>query len=295
MLPRPRSVCGSDPIRLESGMTAATRTSGRSGLSAWRMAALRTALWMLVAAGPVGAVAVWTQLDAIDSQLQLLAEQAGSTQVVDTAEVEGVAELAIADLLTASASSESPTPAVVGTVSLGAVEVHTDYFAVTVAATNPGSEVIGPLRIYLVGIVSTGSGWAVAGPPALVTSPETSEAPDLAVAMTGLEDTPGLAEATGGFLAAYLTGDGDVTRYTAPGSPISGIAPAPFVAVKVLEAGSITHDDRGRLVVVTVEATDPAEDVQVLRYSMIVVEESGRWEVTELLPAPPLEEGSSDD
>lgn len=275
-------------------MTAAQQTSARPRLPSWRMTALRAALWMLVAAGPIGAAALWVQLDAIDSHLQVLAEQTGVPPEVDTTEVEGVAELAVIDFLTGSASSDSPTSTVVGTVSLGAVEVDTDYFAVTVATTTPAPESAAPVRFYLVGVVASGSDWAVVGPPALVTGPAITGDDETTVAMHGLDDTPGLVDAVEGFLAGYLAGEGDVTRYTAPGLAITGVTPPPFVAVGILEAGSIPHDE-GRLVVATIEGTDPTGGVQILRYSMAMAEESGRWEVAGLLPVPPLKKVGSDD
>lgn len=275
-------------------MTAAQQASARPRLPSWRMTALRAALWMLVAAGPVGAAAVWIELDAIDSHVQVLADQTGIPPEVDTTEVEGVAELAVIDFLTGSASSDSPTSTVVGTVSLGAVEVDTDYFAVTVATTTPAPEVAEPVRVYLVGVVSSGTDWAVVGPPALITGPAITAAAETTVAMNGLDDTPGLADAVKGFLAAYLAGEGDVTRYTAPGLPITGVTPPPFVTVEILEAGSISHNV-GRLVVATIEGTDPTGGVQILRYSMAMAEHSGRWEVAELLTVPPVGEAGSDD
>lgn len=273
-------------------MTAAGQTSTRPRLQAWRMTALRVALWILVAAGPVGAAAVWTQLESIDGQLQALADQASSTQLVDTSEVAGMAELAVADFLADAVTSEESM--VVTTVSLGVEEVAVDYWAVTIAAARVGADVEdGLVHFYLVAVVDNGSGWAVAGPPALVAGPVAAERPDVAVAMTGIDDA-NVEQATEAFLAAYLTGDGDVTRYTPPGSRLTPVTPAPFVAVEVVDAGSTSHDE-GRLVVVTVEATDPAGGVQALRYSIVLADRGGRWEVTELLPAPPLEGGSSDD
>lgn len=273
-------------------MTAASGTPVRPRLSAWRMAALRAALWTLVTLGPMGAVAVWIQLDAIDSQLHALAQQTKSAYVADTGEVEGIAELAVADLLTpAASSSESPSPALVVTVSLGAEEVDTGYFAVTVATTVK-PEAAEPVRLYIVGVVSTAAGWAVVGPPALVAGPETEASPELGLPTAGLDDVPGLGDAVGGFLAAYLSGQGDVTRYTAPGTTVAAVSPTPFVTVEIVEAGS-TPQDGERLVVVTVAGTDSTGVIQILRYSLEVADRGGRWEVTGLLPVPPLNAADS--
>lgn len=273
-------------------MTAAGQTSTRPRLPVWRMMALRAALWMLVAAGPLGAAAVWTQLESIDGQLQALADQTSSAQVADTAEVAGVAELAVADFLAGTVTPEESM--VLTTVSLGVEEIDVDYWAVTIAAARVGTDTEGVVRFYLVAVVENGSSWAVVGPPALVAGPVAAETPDVAVAMSGIDDA-GLEEATDGFLAAYLTGDGDVTRYTAPGSQLRPVTPAPFVVVEILDAGSTSRGPGEQVVVVAVKATDPAGAVQALRYSIVLADRGGRWEVTELLPAPPLEERGSDD
>jgi hypothetical protein len=103
----------------------------------------------------------------------------------------------------------------------------------------------------------------------------------------GLDDA-GLAEAVEAFLAAYLTGVGDLSRYTVPASPLVAVSPPPFATVEITSAGEVTGSDGTRFVAARITATDTAGQEQVLEYSMVVVQRDGRWEVAELLPAPLL-------
>ena len=111
--------------------------------------------------------------------------------------------------------------------------------------------------------------------------------------MDGLDAFPELERAVAAFLAAYLTGVGDVGRYTVPGSSLVPIEPVPFVTVEVTRAGSATSADGTQLVAALVRATDAAGRSQVLGYSLVVSQRDGRWEVVELLPAAPLSNGSN--
>jgi hypothetical protein len=189
------------------------------------------------------------------------------------------------------------------TVSLGAEEIAPGYFAVTVAvdlmAKDPHSGdqpswlPVGA-RFYTVGVMDTGSGWVADGPPTLVAAPPGGTPPELLVErMDGLSDVPGLEEAVTRFLAAYLTGEGELTRYTSPGSPLSAVQPPPFAAVEIVEAGSVVASDGDRQVVALVVGTDGSGRTQLLQYALMLSERDGRWEVAELLPAPPLTTGTT--
>ncbi len=88
--------------------------------------------------------------------------------------------------------------------------------------------------------------------------------------------------------AAFLTGDGELARYTAPSSQIVAVQPAPFTHVEILHAGLVNTPDGHQQVAVVVRATDTDDRVQVLEYALVVEQRDGRWEVSELLPAPSL-------
>jgi hypothetical protein len=191
------------------------------------------------------------------------------------------------------------------TVSLGAREVGPGYFAVTVAAevvaADPESPESDPelgepvvwvpvgTRFYTVGVAETDTGWAATGLPALVAAPTPAAATEVLVGrLDGLDAAPGLEEMVSRFLAAFLAGDGELARYTAPSSQIVAVQPAPFVTVDVLEAGFVDTPDGSQQVVAVVQATDSAGRAQVLEYHLAVEQREGRWEVFELLPAPLL-------
>lgn len=257
-------------------------SSGRPVRHVWRLSALRVALWVLIAAGPLVAVAMWIRLDVVSQQLAHVMGQAVDTPAGSTSDVEGVAELALADLLATSEDAEaSPT------VSLGAEELEPGYYAVTVAAVRAG-DTESQVDFYMLGVVSTSSGWAVSGPPALIAGPRYTEAPKVGAGMRSLPPATGLKAAVEGFLSAFLMGDGELARYTSPGSSLVAVSPWPFSGIEVTEAASTPLQPDSQLVVVDVEGTRASGHIEVLEYWLLVEERDGRWEVADLLPAPPL-------
>jgi len=252
----------------------------------WKLSVLRVALWALIAAGPLVAGAVWARLDDVSQRLSDVVGQAADAPSGSTSDVEGVAELALADLL-ASRSTDGAMPTPVQTVSLGAEELESGHYAVTVAAAQVGDTET-HFRFYMLSVVSTSSGWAISGPPALIGGPHYVEAPEMASGMRSLDATTELMAAVEGFLTAFLLGDGDVARYTAPRSSLSAVTPPPFAVVEVVEAASTPMQSGGHLVVVGVEGTRSTSHVEVLEYWLVMEERDGRWEVADLLPAPPL-------
>lgn len=297
-------------------MTAADRThpSPRSGVGPllW-IRVLRGVLWLLVAAGPVAAGLLAVQVSGLRHRVDEVSRLEVVEPPSNTAGAEGFAELLVAAFLNAD---EDASPAVVGssetqslrvmdqewwavrTVSFGAEELAPCYFAVTVAAEirardsgsseQPSWVPVG-IRFYTVGVVETESGWAAAGPPTLVAAPPREARPDLLVRrLDGLREMAGLEEAVSRFLAAYLTGEGELARYVAPGSALTAVLSPPLTSVEMLEAGSVSAAEGTRQVVVLVEGRDKAGRVQVLQYALVVAQREGRWEVLELLPAPSL-------
>ena len=144
-------------------------------------------------------------------------------------------------------------------------------------------------RFYSVGVAGTTSGWTIVGLPSLMPAPVGAPAPELRIDRSGgLNATPGLKEMLARFLAAYLGGEGELTRYTSPSSPIVPIQPAPFDGVTILEAGLVDTSDGAIEVAVVLRAADIADRGQILEYALVVEQRDGRWEVSRLLPAPAL-------
>ncbi len=278
-------------------------------------------LWLLVISGPVAALLVATQVSSFGERLDVVDIGAGVEVLPDTSGAEGFAELFIATYLAAGDDSadgfssfldgDSPKRAeggswsVTRTTSLGAVEVAPGYYAVTVAAEVVAADsdsdrlpVWVPVgtRFYSVGVAETESGWAIVGFPSLITAPVGVAVPKLLIDRRGgLDANPGLEEMLSRFLAAYVAGDGELARYTSPSSPIVSVQPPPFTGVEILEAGMVETSAGVTEVAVLVRATDGAGRAQVLEYSLVVEQRDGRWEVSHLLPVPPLatpQEGS---
>jgi len=279
---------------------------------------LQVALWLLVISGPIAATVLAFGISGLDSRVDALSRQTAAAPIADSAGAEGFAELYVASVLASEATAGQglsgiaelpPGGASEGgwfasrTVSLGAEELVPGYFAVTVAvevvAEDADSEpergwVAVGTRFYTVGVVETDSGWVASGLPTLVARPTGPPPPELLVMrMDGLDAFPELERAVAAFLAAYLTGVGDLHRYTVPGSSLVPVEPAPFVTVEITQAGSATSIDGTRHVAALVRATDAAGRGQVLEYSLVVSERDGRWEVAELLPAAPLSNESN--
>lgn len=285
----------------------------RRGLSPRiRVRACRMALWVLMVSGPVAAVLIGNQVSTIGDTVRTLSAAAGVESQPDTSGVEGFAELFIATYLeagedlpevlslfldnTSLEGMEIGSWFATRTTSIGAQELADNYYAVVVAAEVVAADqadgqpvwVPAGTRFYSVGVVEAEAGWVVVGLPALIPAPTRAPPPEpLIRRLDGLDAEPGLEEMLPRFLAALLAGDGELTRYISPTSQIITVTPPPFVTVEVVQAG-LVKSDRLTQVTLVVRATDAGERVQVLQYSLIVEQRDGRWEVSQLLPAPQL-------
>ena len=186
------------------------------------------------------------------------------------------------------------------TTAIDAQEVERHYWAVTV-----GVEVLYPqgtglqsggVRFYQVGVARVGGAYVATALPSEVPAPVTGRRPKLAL---GTLDRPErndpVATAVGHFAAAFLTGNGELARYTAPGSTLRPVRPAPFASVEVTGLSDREVERKvgertvaAKEVLAEVQGTDPGGRVQVLNYALELVQRAGRWEVTKLLPGPSL-------
>ncbi len=272
--------------------------------------AVQIVLWLLVISGPVAALLLANRVSSIGDRLDTL----GASTVVevppDTSGVEGFAELFIAAYLGAGDDSidaldpflddvaldgvEVGSWSAVRTTSLGAQEVSPGYYAVVVAAevvatdTESDGQPVG-VRYFSVGVAETTTGRVIIGLPALVSPPPRVSAPELLVGrFDGLAGAPGLEEMLSRFLAAFLTGVGELTRYTSPSAAIVAVQPPPFTNVEALRTGLAVTPDGLTEVAVLVRGTDADGRAQILEYALVVEQRDGRWEVSRLLPAPTI-------
>ncbi|MEV6280197.1 conjugal transfer protein [Nocardia sp. NPDC051832] len=172
-------------------------------------------------------------------------------------------------------------------VTAGNLEV----WAVTVAVRFGKAGAEQPRHYYRVGISVTDGRLRALSAPAVVAPP--ARGADLAQAYgtpCGTE-TP-VAQVASGFLTAFLTGAGDVTRYTSPEAGIVALRPAPFAA---LQAVTVQSDDSGcgatrseaRVLVLTTPKADGGATAP-LAYPLTLVRSGGQWQVRSMDPIPAL-------
>ncbi|MFC9643813.1 conjugal transfer protein [Streptomyces mirabilis] len=158
-------------------------------------------------------------------------------------------------------------------------------WSVTVAAQYAD----GSVRYYAVPVAAdpAGASFTVTGAPGVVAGPARTEVPKSSYGVTVPEGD--LSSAVGEFLAAYLTGAGEVNRYLAPGVRMSAVSPAPYTTVSVQQvsaveeaaAGQVPADGTKVRVLVQVEARDSGGRWP-LAYELTLKARSGRWEVATL-------------
>lgn len=284
------------------------RRRGGGVSSATRVRAASAVLWVLVAAGPLtGGAALALHADAGADTSPAIAPAGAPSSTA----VEGFAERYVATFLGQAGDGAEDTlaPFYAGTAELGEVEagsvwvartvpvaadqIGEGYWEVTVAAEvlTADGETYTPAgwRYYAVGVVATDDGQAATGLPSQVSAPpRLDDAPDRAVAGLSAPGDEPQVEAAAGFLRAYLAGDGELARYTAPDTALTRIA-EPYQSVEVTQAGLAELAADRVLVRTQVSATDAAGLTHASGYSLELVSRDGRWEVTALHGAPPLE------
>lgn len=201
-------------------------------------------------------------------------------------------------------SSPAP-PTVLRTAAVGAVQLGRDYWTITVAANT--QVVNGPVltRFFRVPVLraevlTNGSPtqvYVATNTPAEVAGPVGAKLPDLDVgSFRRPEPNDPLASSVTQFLAALLTGKGELGRYTAPDSTVRPISPVPFTGIEVTSLGARRFDgDSEHLeVVATATGIDAAGFATGLTYPLELVLRDGRWEVVRVLYAPTLPDHQDD-
>ncbi|MPY30132.1 conjugal transfer protein [Streptomyces adustus] len=266
----------------------------------------RVAVWTLIAAGPIAlCVAV------ASTPTTLAAAPAAKPTAVRTATSAapgGYAQVFVGAWLRSNANNETtaqarlaqsmapdvelPAPAAGAqsapqyVTAVRSAQRADGAWSVTVAAQYAG----GSVRYYAVPVASdsTGSSFTVTGAPCVVAGPDRAEVAKSSYSVTVSEGD--LSSAVGQFLAAYLTGAGEVDRYLAPGVKLTAVSPAPYTAVAVQQvsaveeaaaAGQLPADGTKVRVLAAVEARD-ATGRWPLAYELDLKARSGRWEVAAL-------------
>jgi hypothetical protein len=263
----------------------------------WAQRAARSGLWGLIGLSAIGGVAGLLRPTGIKS----LPTPAPIEWPVP-AYVTGFAEYAVRSWLAATPELNGPLDALfldppepsdrhalhpMAVTAIGARPESDGYWAVTVAAVVESLEVpVGQATtlFFEIGIVESDDILAAAATPALVAAPPSTVGSRPAPTFSAEAGDP-IAATLEGFFRSLLVGDGDISRYLAPGTVINAVVPAPFVHTEVIALSErrAEHD-----VVVRVElgaaAADGAE--WTLGYEVSLVERDDRWEVSSISGAP---------
>ena len=134
------------------------------------------------------------------------------------------------------------------------------------------------VRYFRVELVEADGGLVASSLPAMVASPSPSEPVDdqWPPASPPAVDGP-LDDTVARFLAALLTGNGELARYAAPGSQLRA-APATFETVTVDRLAIRGDGDRRRVRAWLTGASGPA--AMQLVYDLSLTRRDGRWEVS---------------
>ncbi|RKE03027.1 conjugal transfer protein [Streptomyces sp. TLI_171] len=207
------------------------------------------------------------------------------------------------------------------TVVMASTQVSPGYWSVTVAADVVARPKGGPatdtgLHYFQVGIQATGPtsaggpqqatgavGYTATALPAEVAAPSTLRPGSLAYGAFTLNSSDPAQSTVSGFLAAYLTGTGQLGPYTTPGVAMSPVSPVPYSSITVAgisdddprgSSGStaVPADDTLRRVLTQVNATSGAGTFP-LTYALTLRARAGRWEVYAVDPAPHLAVGGA--
>jgi hypothetical protein len=267
----------------------------------------RVAVWTVIAAGPI-ALCVAVASTPTTVAAAPAAKPTAVRTATSAADPGGYAQLFVGAWLRSSADDETsaqarlaqsmapdvelPDPAgdaqsaPQSVTAVRSAQRADGAWSVTVAAQYAG----GSVRYYAVPVASdsTGSSFTVTGAPGVVAGPARAEVPKSSYAVTVPEGD--LSSAVGQFLAAYLTGAGEVDRYLAPGVKLTAVSPAPYTAVTVQEVSAVEEaaaaekvpaDGTTVRVLASVEARD-ATGRWPLAYELTLKARSGRWEVAAL-------------
>ncbi|WP_245717064.1 conjugal transfer protein [Nocardia mikamii] len=168
-----------------------------------------------------------------------------------------------------------------------------DVWAVTVSVRVAKTGAAGGLREYYrvpVSVAADGRRRALALPSA-VGAPGRGNDLVLNYEISCGTETP-LAQVASGFLAAYLTGSGDVARYVAPNSGIAALQPAPYTAVETTtvssEDASCGASANSAKVLATINPKAGAGAAPTLAYPLTMIRNSGQWQVQSMDALPAL-------
>ncbi|WP_331740577.1 conjugal transfer protein (plasmid) [Streptomyces sp. NBC_00015] len=303
----------------QASSEAAAPTAAGARLEAMRrhVRLSRVAVWTVIAAGPVALSVAVTSTPAT-VQAATSAKPAAVRTAAAATDPAGYAQVFVSAWLRSNADDattaqarlaqsmapdvELPDPAAAAqstpesVTAVRSAQRADEAWSVTVAAQYAD----GQLRYYAVPVTAgpAGTSFTVTGAPGVVTGPGRADVPKSPYGVTVPEGD--LSSAVGEFLAAYLTGAGEVGRYLAPGVTLSAVSPAPYTSVSVEQVSAVEEaaaaekvpaDGTTAHVLARVEARDTGGRWP-LAYELTLKARSGRWEVAALESGTPREGGA---
>ena len=165
----------------------------------------------------------------------------------------------------------------------------TDYWSVTIAVGWTGQE-----RFYQVAVDMRHDDINAVGLPATVAAPPEPKRSSLDVNLQQPNTDDAAVQTVTGFLGAYLCGQGDLSRYLSPGLALAAANPKVCSEVEVIRWGVVKGDEEDKQTVVFDALLDghgrSNATPRLATYTLLLASRDGRWEVADLLPAPPLNE-----
>jgi len=263
-------------------------------------------LWVLIFLAAMGGLAAWLRPTSEADPAPAVTGDAGAASGQAVVVAGGFAERYVTAYLEAGNEGEvlapflgytpelpttaQPTELSAPVRAVGIEAAADGYWSVVVAVGWTGQE-----RFWQVAVdVREGPPNAV-GLPAAVAGPVTPERSSLDVNMTqpALDD-PMVASATG-FLDAYLCGTGELARYLRTGVALTAAASTVCGEIDIIRLGVVEGDEADSRTVVLDALLDGSADPdsgttpRVATYTLLLASRDDRWEVADLLPAPPLE------
>lgn len=152
-----------------------------------------------------------------------------------------------------------------------------------------GKTIQWPRRSFQVTVNST-AGLSVVGYPTPISATANGAQANLGYPVT-VPASDDSAATVAAFLGAYAAGQGDLSRYITPGSPITAILPAPYLNVKLstllADATPAKNPSDGNSVRVLAQAqVSTANGASTATYALTLTARAGRWEISALDPNP---------
>jgi Conjugative transposon protein TcpC len=289
-----------------SGRTATAGTWVSSPAGSAVTARLATAaVWFLVACGPLALITAVAGHRAPHSPVS---EQPQAPSALAPG---GFAQMYVTAYLRTGGASlgaffpSAPQPLgtpgkrqVSGTAVIAMSEVSPGYWSIIVAADE------GPSGVHYFTVpIAAGTvrgEYVAAALPAETAAPGTATEPGLGYDTTTPVTSGPLTGAVTQFLAAYLTGQGNLSRYLAPGAAVSPVTPAPYASIQAVTVYARPGSTPGTppaspaRVLAQVQATDSAGQQWPLTYALTLAQVAGQWDVTAVDAAPALQRTSTE-